>query len=336
MILAGDIGGTNARLALFATKDGALQQVTETVFPSRQHSGLDEIVAKFAAQEKPQLEAACFGIAGPVVNGRCQTSNLPWVVEADQLARELHLAQALLINDLEANAWGIGGLRGDDLVSLNQLGTNAPTPAPPTGNQAVVSAGTGLGEAGLYWDGERHHVFACEGGHTDFAPRNDLEMELLEYLVARFGHVSYERILSGPGLVNVFNFLRDSGRGRPATWLVEEMEQSDPAASISKAALQGKCELCEQALELFISIYGAEAGNMALKVMATGGVFLGGGIAPKILPRLKGPLFMDAFRGKGRMQRLLESIPVAVIVNDKTALLGAARCAQAKLAVRTA
>ena len=338
MILAGDIGGTNARLALFTAKDGTLQQVTETVFPSRQHSGLDQIVAKFAAQEKPQLEAACFGIAGPVVNGRCQTSNLPWVVEADQLARELHLSQALLINDLEANAWGIGGLKGDDLVRLNQLGTNsaAPTPAPPIGNQAVVSAGTGLGEAGLYWDGQRHHVFACEGGHTDFAPRNELEMQLLEYLVARFGHVSYERILSGPGLVNVFSFLRDSGRGRPEAWLVEEMEQSDPAAAISKAALQGKCELCEQALELFISIYGAEAGNMALKVMATGGVFLGGGIAPKILPRLKGPLFMDAFRGKGRMQRLLESIPVSVIVNDKTALLGAARCAQAKLAVRTA
>lgn len=338
MILAGDIGGTNARLALFAANNGALRQVTETVFPSRQYSGLDQIVAKFVAQEKPQLEAACFGIAGPVVNGRCQTSNLPWVVEADQLARELHLPQAQLINDLEANAWGIGGLGDDDLVSLNHLETQSVTsnPTQPTGNQAVVSAGTGLGEAGLYWDGERHHVFACEGGHTDFAPRNDLEMRLLDYLVARFGHVSYERILSGPGLVNVFSFLRDSGRGRPATWLVEEMEQSDPAAAISKAALQGKCELCEESLELFISIYGAEAGNMALKVMATGGVFLGGGIAPKILPRLKGPLFMDAFRGKGRMQHLLESIPVSVIVNDKTALLGAARCAQAKPAVRTA
>ena len=336
MILAGDIGGTNARLALFSARDGALLQVKETVFPSRQHSGLDQIVAKFVAQEKPILEAACFGIAGPVVNGRCETSNLPWVVESTQLARELDLPQVLLINDLEANAWGIGGLAGDDLVSLNQIGLNSSATAPqtqPSGNQAVVSAGTGLGEAGLYWDGERHHVFACEGGHTDFAPRNDLEMQLLQYLVARFGHVSYERILSGPGLVNVFSFLRDTGHGRPDAWLVEEMEKSDPAAAISKAALQGKCELCEQALELFISIYGAEAGNMALKVMATGGIFLGGGIAPKILARLKGPLFMDAFRGKGRMQRLLESIPVSVIVNDKTALLGAARCAQAKLAL---
>ena len=334
MILAGDIGGTNARLALFTARDGALLLVTETIFPSRQHSGLDQIVAKFVAQEKPTLESACFGIAGPVVNGRCETSNLPWVVESTQLARELDLPHVLLINDLEANAWGIGALSGDDLVSLNQIGLNSATTGQvqASGNQAVVSAGTGLGEAGLYWDGARHHVFACEGGHTDFAPRNDLEMQLLQYLVARFGHVSYERILSGPGLVNVFSFLRDSGHGRPEAWLIEEMENSDPAAAISKAALQGKCELCEQALELFISIYGAEAGNMALKAMATGGIFLGGGIAPKILPCLKGPLFMDAFRGKGRMQRLLESIPVSVIVNDKTALLGAARCAQAKMA----
>jgi glucokinase len=324
VILAGDIGGTNARLALYETRAGKLEQVTETVFSSRQHSGLDEIVAKFAAQiaAKHKPDAACFGIAGPVVNGRCETSNLPWVVESTQLAKELGLSHARLMNDLEANAWGIAALDGNDLVCLNQI------QGKPRGNQAVVSAGTGLGEAGLYWDGMNHHVFACEGGHTDFAPRNDLEMKLLQYLVARFGHVSYERILSGPGLVNVFSFLRDSGYGRPETWLLEEMDTSDPAAAISHAAMQGKCGLCVQALDLFISIYGAEAGNTALNIMATGGVFLGGGIAPKILPKLKGPLFMEAFRGKGRLQRVLESIPVCVITNDKTALLGAARCAQ--------
>ena len=324
MILAGDIGGTNARLALFETRDGQLQQVTETVFPSRQHSGLDEIVAKFAAQITPEQkpEAACFGIAGPVVNGRSETSNLPWVVESAQLAQALHLPQVRLINDLEANAWGIATLQADDLVGLNQI------QGEPRGNQAVLSAGTGLGEAGLYWDGKQHHVFACEGGHTDFAPRNDVEMQLLQYLAARFGHVSYERILSGPGLVNVFSFLRDSGCGRPEPWVVEEMGASDPAAAVSRAAMQGKCDLCMQALDLFISIYGAETGNMALKVMATGGVFLGGGISPKILPKLKGPLFMDAFRGKGRLQRVLDAIPVHVITNDKTALRGAARCAQ--------
>jgi glucokinase len=326
VILAGDIGGTNARLALYEVRDGKLEQVTETVFPSRQHSGLDEIVAKFAdqltMQDLPKPGAACFGIAGPVVNGRSETSNLPWVVESRQLAAVLGLPKTLLVNDLEANAWGIATLSGDDLVILNQI------QGQPTGNQAVVSAGTGLGEAGLYWDGREHHVFACEGGHADFAPRNEVEAQLLQYLMARFGHVSYERILSGPGLVNVFNFLRDTGHGRPEPWLVEEMASSDPAAAVSRAAMQGKSELCEQALDLFISIYGAEAGNMALKVMATGGVYLGGGIAPKILSKLKGPLFMDAFRSKGRLQRVLEAIPVSVITNDKTALLGAARCAQ--------
>jgi len=325
VILAGDIGGTNARLALYEVRDGKLEQAIETVFPSRQHSGLDEIVAKFAdqltAQNLQRPRAACFGIAGPVVNGRSETSNLPWVVESTQLAAVLDLPKTLLINDLEANAWGIATLSGDDLVSLNQI------QGQPTGNQAVVSAGTGLGEAGLYWNGKQHHVFACEGGHCDFAPRNEVETQLLQYLMARFGHVSYERILSGPGLVNVFKFLRDTGHGRPEPWLVDEMSSSDPAAAISRAAMQGKSELCEQALDLFISIYGAEAGNMALKVMATGGVYLGGGIAPKILSKLKGPLFMDAFRSKGRLQRVLEAIPVSVITNDKTALLGAARCA---------
>ena len=323
MILAGDIGGTNARLALYEVQAGKLEQITESVFPSRQHSGLDEIVAKFSALIPPENkpDAACFGIAGPVVNGRVETSNLPWVVESSQLATELGIKRALLINDLEANAWGIGALSADDLVTLNHIDTQ------PHGNQAVVSAGTGLGEAGLYWDGTRHHVFACEGGHTDFAPRNDVEMQLLQYLMARFGHVSYERILSGPGLVNVFSFLRDTGHGRPGAWLVEEMAASDPAAAISRAAMEGKCSLCEQALDLFISIYGAEAGNMALKAMATGGVYLGGGIAPKILAKLKGPLFMEAFRSKGRLQRVMEAIPVRVITNDKTALLGAARCA---------
>jgi glucokinase len=326
VILAGDIGGTNARLALYELKAGKLEQLLETVFPSRQHSGLDEIVAKFAAQiaalDRPKPQAACFGIAGPVVNGRSETSNLPWVVESTQLAAVLELSQVQLINDLEANAWGIPTLTGDDLVNLNQI------QGQPHGNQAVVSAGTGLGEAGLYWDGKQYHVFACEGGHTDFAPRNEMEMQLLQYLMARFGHVSYERILSGPGLVNVFNFLRDTGHGRPEPWLLEEMTSSDPAAAISRAAMAGTCQLCEQALDLFISIYGAEAGNMALKVMATGGLFLGGGIAPKILTKLKGPLFMEAFRSKGRLQRVMESIPVRVITNDKTALLGAARCAQ--------
>jgi len=326
MILAGDIGGTNARLAVFDVLDGHFTLISASVFPSREYTSLDEIVSKFVRSANVHPHAACFGVAGPVRNGRVEASNLPWIIESKRLAEELDLKKTLLINDLEANAWGIAFLDAADLVSLNQVkGT-------PVGNQAVISAGTGLGEAGMYWDGTKHHVFACEGGHADFAPRNELETELLRYLRVRFGHVSYERIVSGPGLVNVFNFLRDTGRGVEPKWLADEMLHSDPAAAISRAAIDGRCGLSEQAIDLFVSIYGAEAGNLALKIMATGGIYLGGGIAPKILPKLAGPLFMEGFLSKGRMQHLLEAIPVKVITNDKVALLGAARFA----VVRTA
>jgi glucokinase len=323
MILAGDIGGTNARLAFFDVEDGRFRMVSASVFPSREYAGLDQIVSRFVTSSNLHPDAACFGVAGPVRNGRVETSNLPWVIESKRLADELNLDKAVLINDLEANAWGIADLAPNDVVALNQVkGT-------PVGNQAVISAGTGLGEAGMCWDGSRYHIFATEGGHTDFAPRDELEMDLFRYLSGRFGHVSYERIVSGPGLVNVFRFLRDSGRGTEPPWLTDEMSHSDPAAAISRAALSGRCGLCEQALDLFVSVFAAEAGNLALKLMATGGVYLGGGIAPKMLSKLSGPLFMRAFLGKGRMQPLLESMPVMVITNDKTALIGAARRAAA-------
>jgi glucokinase len=323
MILAGDIGGTNARLAFFDVVDGHFRLVSASVFPSREYSGLDQIASRFVDTANLHPDVACFGVAGPVRNGRVEASNLPWVIDSKRLASELKLETAMLINDLEANAWGIATLDAKDVVSLNQVkGT-------PTGNQAVISAGTGLGEAGMYWDGTKHHVFASEGGHSDFAPRNELELDLFRYLSGRYGHVSCERVVSGPGLVNVFQFLRDTGRGTEPQWLTDEMAHADPAAVISRSALDGSCGLCEHALDLFVSVYAAEAGNLALKLMATGGVFLGGGIAPKMLPKLAGPLFMHAFVGKGRMQPLLEAIPVKVITNDKAALMGAARCAVA-------
>ena len=324
MILAGDIGGTHARLAFFQSKNGHLTPVAEGVFPSRDHSGLDEIVGQFVAKQSLRPDVACFGVAGPVRNGKVETSNLPWTVEASRLAGELHLPSTMLINDLEANAWGIASLGEQDQVALNRV------KGMPVGNQAVISAGTGLGEAGLFWNGNGYEIFASEGGHCDFAPRTELEIELLRYLVARFGHVSFERIVSGPGLVNVYNFLRDTHRGEEPQWLTDELAQGDQAAPISRAAVAGKSVLAENALDLWISIYGAEAGNLALKLMATGGVFLGGGIAPKIVSKLSGPLFMQAFVSKGRLQALLESIPVKVITNDKIALFGAARYAVAK------
>ena len=327
MILAGDIGGTNARLAYYRHDKGKFVVVREQVFPSREFRGLDEIVVKFVTESGIHPDSASFGVAGPVREGRVETSNLPWSVDSAVLAQKLHLDSVELINDLAAQAYGIHCLCEADTVVLNKVSGTA------VGNQAVVAAGTGLGEAGLFWDGQRHLVFACEGGHCDFAPRNELEIELLRYLHTRFGHVSYERILSGPGLVNVYLFLRDTNRGEEPSSLRDEMLAGDPAAAVSRAALSGKCGLAEQALDLWISIYGAEAGNMALKVLATGGVYLGGGIAPKILAKLAGPLFMQGFLSKGRMQSLLETIPVRVITNDKTGLLGAACYAERKSSV---
>jgi glucokinase len=321
MILAGDIGGTHARLAYFQSQNGHLHLVSERVFPSREHSELGEIVSQFLGDSNTRPEAACFGIAGPVRNGRVETSNLPWVVEQSRLAKQIHLPATLLINDLEASAWGIAALAARDLVALNRVS------GPAIGNQAVIAPGTGLGEAGLFWDGSRHQVFACEGGHTDFGPQGDLQIELLRFLKGRFGHVSYERILSGPGLVNVYEFLRESGCGKESAEFAAALKQGDPAPVISRAALDGSENLAVKALDVWIAVYAAEAANLALKVMATGGLFLAGGITPKILAKLTGPLFMKSFVEKGRLRSLLEAIPVQVVTNEKAGLLGAARCA---------
>jgi glucokinase len=323
MILAGDIGGTNARLAYFQPQNGHLRLISERVFPSREYSELGEIVSKFLQDSTARPEVACFGIAGPVRNGRVETSNLPWIIEQSRLAKQIQLPATLLINDLEASAWGVGALAPQDLISLHDV-------TPSVGNQAVIAPGTGLGEAGLFWNGSQHRVFACEGGHVDFAPQGDLQIELLRFLAKRYGHVSYERILSGPGLINVYEFLRGKGCADEAAGFAAQLTQADAAAAISRSALNGTNPLAEHALDLWISVYGAEAGNLALKTMATGGIFLGGGISPKILPRLTGPLFMRAFLDKGRLRPLLESISVQVITNDKAGLLGAARCASAK------
>ncbi len=323
MILAGDIGGTNARLAYFQPQNGHLRLISERVFPSRDYKELGEIVSKFLQDTAAPPDQACFGIAGPVRSGRVETSNLPWVIEQSRLAKQIHLPGTLLINDLEANAWGIEALSPQDLVPLNRVG-------PAVGNQAVISPGTGLGEAGLYWNGSQHQVYACEGGHTDFAPQGALQIELLQFLEKRYGHVSYERILSGPGLVNVYEFLRGKSCADEPAGFSARLEHADAAAAISCAALDRTNALAEQALDLWVSVYGAEAGNLALKAMATGGIFLGGGISPQILPKLTGPLFMRAFLEKGRLRSLLENIPVHVITNDKAGLLGAARCAAAR------
>ncbi|HLK34535.1 MAG TPA: glucokinase [Terriglobales bacterium] len=329
MILAGDIGGTHTRLALFEPAGGRLALVGESSFCSRDHATLEEIVAKFLASRSGMIHRACLGIAGPVRHGIVHTPNLPWTVEAPALARAIGVSAVDLINDLEANARGIDALQPTDLVVIN------PGLPDSGGPRAVISAGTGLGEAAVFCAGAQHHVLASEGGHADFAPRNQLEIELLRHLAKRYGHVSYERILSGPGLVNVYEFLRDTGRGEESPRMAEALRSGDAAQIISQAALQGACHLCEQALDLWIAIYGAEAGNLALRVLATGGVLLGGGIAPKLVSRLAASGFLDSFTDKGRMRPLLETIPVFVITNENTALLGAAHCAAEMLELAT-
>lgn len=321
MILAGDIGGTHTRLALFEAKGERLKLVVEQTFPSRERRGLDEIVRDFLTDHEVKVERACFGVAGAVRGGVGKTSNLPWVVDAGELAKLLGIARVALINDLEANAYGLAELEARDFAVIKEGAPDA------EGNAAVISAGTGLGEAGLHFEGKNRRPVTSEGGHADFAPRNELEIELLRYLLTKYEHVSYERVLSGPGLLNIYKFLRDTGRAEEPAWLAEEMRSLDPPAVIAQTALDEKSELCAQALEMFASIYGAEAGNLALKVMATGGVFLGGGIAPKIVKKLKDKVLVEAFISKGRMKPLLEAIPVRVIMNDCTALLGAAQSA---------
>jgi glucokinase len=319
MILAGDIGGTNTRLALFDAKSERMNMLFEKTFPSREKTGLEAVLAEFLSLHPGDLTRASFGIAGPVRNGRCEATNLPWIVDSKTVAKQLGLKGVGLMNDLVANAYGIRLLQPKDFVTLNKGARNA------QGNMAIISAGTGLGEAGMYWDGHVHRPFASEGGHADFSPRNHLEMELLDYSMSRYRRVSFERLVSGPGLAHIYQFLRDRGKGEEPSWLAEQMHHDDTAPLISRLAIEGKSPLCRSALDLFVSFYGAEAGNLALKLMATGGVYLGGGIAPKIISILKEPVFMNAFTAKGRMRPLLEDIPVRVIMNAKTALLGAAR-----------
>lgn len=325
LILAGDIGGTSSRLAYFDTAEGKLTRVVEDRFPSRETGSLNEIVRRFVSENGLRAERACFGIAGPVRQGKVRTPNLPWSIDAGDLARDLDLEKVALINDLEANAYGIDLLLPEDFTVLN-AGT-----VDPTGNIFVISAGTGLGEVMAYWDGRVHRPLPSEGGHADFAPRNELETQLLLHLRTEHGRVSVERTLSGPGLYNIYRFLRDHGHFAENQSVAEAMRTGDRSAAITRAALAGECPLCDKTLDLFVSLYGAEAGNVALRALATGGVYLGGGIAPKIIERLKGPGFMLAFTAKGRLSPLLESIPVRVILNDRTALLGAGRCAAVEL-----
>lgn len=318
MILAGDVGGTNARFALFAAKGSRLKSIAIDVFPCKAYVSLEAIVSKFLDGRKVKLAAACIGVAGPIREGRVQMTTLPWAVDSRTLGALLKLKHVHLINDLEANARGIAALAPSDFAVLNK------GKADPCASAALISAGTGLGEAGLHREKKSYVPIPSEGGHTDFAPRDELEIELLRYLTKDYGRVSYERVVSGPGIFNIYRFLRDTGRAVETSELRNCLEGADAPAVISHFALKGKHEICVQALDLFVSLYGAEAGNLALKMLATGGVFVGGGIAPKILPAFDSGSFMTAFRAKTPLESMLAAMPVKVILNAEAGLLGAA------------
>ena len=322
MYLAGDIGGTKTHLALYKVKDGEAICIKEHKFRSPDYLNLEKIVKFFLDEVEDRVEKACFGIAGPIRKGKCRATNLPWIVDEKTLSKELNIEKVSLINDLVANAYGIRMLHKEEFFVLNEGAVYS------HGNQALVSAGTGLGEAGLYYDGTDHHPFASEGGHCDFAPTNKIEDALLKYLRTKFTHISYERILSGPGLYNIYRFLIDTEVEKEEPEVLHEIEFGDSPLLISKKGINQESKACMRTLDLFASIYGGEAGNVALKMLALGGVFLGGGIAPKILDVFKKGKFMKSFLAKGRFKNLLSSIPVSIILNDRTALLGSMYYAQ--------
>jgi glucokinase len=320
MILAGDIGATRIRLAAFQTEANRLQCVVEKIYMSQEHGGLSEPLAQFVRTEGIPVHSACLGVAGPVRSGRSKISNLPWIIDSREVAKQLNLNSVGLLNDLEAYAYGIDALESKDFITLSEGSEDA------EGNRAVISARTGLGVAGLYWDGFRHHPFASEGGHADFAPTNDLQTELLGYLQKKYGRISCERILSGPGIKNIYEFLRDAHKADEPHWLREQIKTAaDVPALISQLALEGKAPICDQTLTIFVSVFGAETGNCALHYMSTGGIFIGGSIAAKIVPKMKNPVFMQSFLDKGRMGTLLKDVSVKIILNDDCGLIGAAR-----------
>lgn len=323
-VLAGDVGGTKTTLAVFSSETGLASPLAEESFPSKDYSGLESVVREFLSRNnKIKIDRASFGVAGLVMNGRAKITNLPWVMDEKALTEAFGFSSVRLLNDLMACACAVPLLDTCDLYTLNTGITE------PEGSIAIVAPGTGLGEAYLNWNKTDYQAFPSQGGHTDFAPTNEMEAGLLHYLQERINHVSYEQVCSGIGLSNIYHYLKDSGYAEEPDWLAEELSASgDIVPVIVETALDANhsCKLCQTTLNAFIHILGAEAGNMALKVMALGGVYLGGGIPPRIIPALqKGP-FMDSFRRKGRMSELMERIPVHVIMNPRAALLGAARC----------
>ena len=320
-VLAGDIGGTKTNLGLFLKgKERPVPKVIET-FSSQNAPDLEHIIRQFLEIHPVPVTHACFGVAGPVVNGKSKTTNLPWSISEYRIKKEFNFHHVKLVNDLTATAMAIPLLKKDEFFPLNQAGSIKDQ------NLALIAPGTGLGKAMLIYQNSRYLPVPSEGGHADFAPNSEAEMKLWQYLHQHYGHVSIERVVSGSGLVNIYNWLKDSGRLNEPDWLKQKLKEMDPAKAITEAALASKDPGCVEALNMFVAIFGAAAGNLALTGITTGGVYLGGGIPAKILPKLKEDIFMEAFTNKGRFKGFLEKISVKVVLNDKAALIGAAYCA---------
>jgi glucokinase len=333
MIVAGDVGGTKVDLALCKFENGQLQTVHERRFHARDFPGLVQVVEAFldecrqALAQRVDVLAACFGVPGPVRHGRLKLTNLPWTLDSSRLAVDLKIEHVFLINDLEANGYGIAELTPDQILVLS------PGDPAAEGNRGLIAAGTGLGEAILVWNGKTYTPMASEGGHSDFAARNEDEIGLLRYLQKTIGgRVSSERVISGIGLANVYAYCRDV-KGLPEPqWLKDRMLSEDPNAVIGELGESGTSELCVQALNIFVSAYGAEAGNLALKILSAGGMYVGGGIAPKVQKKMQDGTFMKAFTDKGRLSDLLVQMPVRLILESRAALMGAAAYAEARAA----
>jgi glucokinase len=325
VILAGDVGGTKCNLALFSEKNNKLEIIFRQRFASKDFSKFDLIVKEFSRQAAPHLgleriRAAGFGVAGPVINNRIHATNLPWIVDADTLAEELNVKPIVLMNDLGAWGHSIDYLPPEDLLILNQ------GKAQPGGTRALIAAGTGLGQSILFWDGARYRVVPSEGGHSDFAPHTDQEIDLLRFMRLRYPQVSWELILSGRGFRTIHEFLAPSVR-HP---LFDDPD-ADPAPFITRSGLSKACPVCADTLDLWADLYGAEAGNLALKVLALGGVYVAGGIAVKILPKMKDGTFFNSFKDKWHFGAVLADIPVSVVLNENAPLIGAAHEALAAI-----
>lgn len=317
-VLAGDVGGTKTNLGLFSAGDECIEEQVIETYPSQKASCLEEIVARFLDKHKCPITSCCIGIAGPVMNGRVKTTNLPWEVSEKDLEDRFCFEKAIIVNDLVAMAYSLAVLKKEDLFPLNNAESQEGE------NCVLIAPGTGLGMSLVPWINGRYQPQPSEGGHVDFGPRNEEEISLCRYLRKRFGRVSYERLVSGSGLVNIYTWLKETGGTVEQGWLTEELRNNDSARVISENGMTGKDRQCEKALDLFVSIFGSIAGNLALTGMATGGVYLGGGIVPKIKQKLLKGGFVSSFMHKGRYRQFMENVPVNIVLNDKSALIGAA------------